>query len=233
MSITVIAPILNEIDFLPAWSANVERYADEIIVCDTGSTDGSVEFVQKKGYKVLHERIAAPYMWDEGRIRNRLLSYAKCDWIFSQDIDELWGEDFFANFPQTKKLFIFARKLMFCYRKHLVRSRYWNTKDPMDWMRHYPNGWAPIAWKNTSWIRHRENGHNFAPVEIMNLGKSSPRLSRIKIHPWLYHYNYLNPNKTTGVRRWELRETGVRLATYFGPHPQETKLYSFWETYES
>ena len=86
----------------------------------------------------------------------------------------------------------------------------------------------PVAWKNKSFIRYRETGKNYCPLELFKLGRSSPRLFRKKIQPWLYHYNYINSNKL-GVRKSSMEHTGIKLMTYFGSHPKETQLYTFWK----
>jgi glycosyltransferase involved in cell wall biosynthesis len=48
MSLTVYAPCFNEIFYAKAWYENVRKLNPEIIIADTGSTDGSLEFFQNK-----------------------------------------------------------------------------------------------------------------------------------------------------------------------------------------
>jgi glycosyltransferase involved in cell wall biosynthesis len=80
--ISVILLVKNEHDRLPAALATV-GWADEILVADTGSTDGTQEMARKSGARV--EEIP----W-EGYVasRNRALSLATHDWVFFVDADE-------------------------------------------------------------------------------------------------------------------------------------------------
>ena len=80
LSVVILAK--DERDRLPAALASV-RWADEVLVVDTGSTDGTPEMAGAAG--VLVERIA----W-EGFVasRERALALASHDWVFSLDADE-------------------------------------------------------------------------------------------------------------------------------------------------
>lgn len=223
-------------DFLPAWCENIERYASEVIVVDTGSRDGSYEYLKDRGYVVMRDMVSSPYVWNEGKIRNMLVGAAGGEWIFQHDPDQLWGDDFFQNLStilSTPKLFIYVRNVTVIYKSWLIRSRYWRKDYPREWIRHYPSGWVPIGWKNRKYIRHLETGGNCGPIHIRGLGKYSPRLSREMIEPWFFHYNYLSPNKTMGVRRHEYFNNGIHLVTYFGKHPKETRLYPWFHEREN
>ena len=57
MKTTLIVPTLNEIEGFKAVMPRVKReWVDEILVIDGGSTDGTVEYVQEKGYRVLKQK---------------------------------------------------------------------------------------------------------------------------------------------------------------------------------
>jgi len=62
---------------------NSVLWADEIIVADSHSTDGTTEIAEKLGAKVVH----IPFK-GFGDIRNQAISYCTGDWIFSLDSDE-------------------------------------------------------------------------------------------------------------------------------------------------
>jgi glycosyltransferase involved in cell wall biosynthesis len=62
---------------------NSVLWADEIIVADSHSTDGTTEIAQELGAKVIH----IPFT-GYGELRNNAISYCKGEWIFSLDSDE-------------------------------------------------------------------------------------------------------------------------------------------------
>ncbi|WP_028550515.1 glycosyltransferase family 2 protein [Paenibacillus sp. UNC451MF] len=75
--------IKNESELLPQCLESVKD-ADEIIVVDTGSDDGSDEIAKAYGAKVIYEK------WDHSfsAPRNEALRYAATDWIIYVDADE-------------------------------------------------------------------------------------------------------------------------------------------------
>jgi glycosyltransferase involved in cell wall biosynthesis len=58
-------------------------WADELIVVDSFSTDGTLEIAREYGARILSEKFCG-----FGRLRNRALDAAKHDWVFSIDADE-------------------------------------------------------------------------------------------------------------------------------------------------
>jgi glycosyltransferase involved in cell wall biosynthesis len=80
--LSVILLVKNEHDRLPAALATV-GWADEVLVADTGSSDGTQGIARRAGARV--EEIP----W-EGYVasRNRALSLASHDWVFFVDADE-------------------------------------------------------------------------------------------------------------------------------------------------
>jgi glycosyltransferase involved in cell wall biosynthesis len=80
--LSVVILTKNEEDRLPAALASV-AFADEIIVADTGSTDGTLDVARAQGARVI------PIGW-EGFVgsRNRSLAEARHDWVLVLDADE-------------------------------------------------------------------------------------------------------------------------------------------------
>ena len=80
LSVVILAK--NENDRLGAALASV-TFADEVVVADTGSTDGTQELARLGGARVV------PMGW-EGFVasRNRALAEARHDWVFVLDADE-------------------------------------------------------------------------------------------------------------------------------------------------
>ena len=80
--ISVVLLVRDEKDRLPGALASV-GWADERLVVDTGSTDGTPELAREAGARV----VEVPW---EGYVasRNRAISLASHDWIFFVDADE-------------------------------------------------------------------------------------------------------------------------------------------------
>lgn len=76
--------IKNEIDYIEECFSKVSEFVDEIIVIDTGSTDGTLEILEKKNCKVYN------FEWcnDFSRARNFSVSKSTNDWILFLDADE-------------------------------------------------------------------------------------------------------------------------------------------------
>ena len=81
LSIVVIAR--NEVGRVGRMLDSV-RFADEVVILDGGSTDGTVEEATARGAKV---HVAADWA-GFGRQRNRALSHASGEWVLALDCDE-------------------------------------------------------------------------------------------------------------------------------------------------
>jgi glycosyltransferase involved in cell wall biosynthesis len=82
--------VKNEEACLGRCLKSVCDHVDEIIIVDTGSTDGTVEIAKSYGARIYHH----PWENDFSKHRNQSISYATGDWIFQLDADEeLFPED--------------------------------------------------------------------------------------------------------------------------------------------
>ena len=81
---TISAYILayNEAEKVKAAAESV-LWADEIVVVDSGSTDGTAEIAATLGARV----VQVPFN-GFGDLRNQAIAACRCDWIFSLDADE-------------------------------------------------------------------------------------------------------------------------------------------------
>lgn len=82
--------VKNEEAFLGSCLKSVSKYVDEIIIVDTGSTDGTIAIAESYSARIYR------YPWenDFSKHRNQSLSYATGDWILQLDADEeLFAED--------------------------------------------------------------------------------------------------------------------------------------------
>lgn len=76
--------VKDEAALLPGCLASLEGVVDEVVVHDTGSTDGTVELARATGATVIEGR------WDDdfGAARNVALAACRGDWILHVDADE-------------------------------------------------------------------------------------------------------------------------------------------------
>lgn len=87
MTLSVVIITFNEEHNLPRTLESV-KWADEIVVVDSGSTDRTVEIAKSFGAKVWVEQ------WKGfAAQKNSALEKAKCDWILSLDADEEVSEE--------------------------------------------------------------------------------------------------------------------------------------------
>ena len=83
MSLSIALITFNEVARLPACLASV-AFADEVLVVDNGSTDGTVELARSLGARVLQ----TPDWPGFGPQKNRAVDMATGDWVLSIDADE-------------------------------------------------------------------------------------------------------------------------------------------------
>ena len=80
--ITAYIIVYNDIAKIEA-AINSVLWADEVLVIDSYSTDGTTELAQKLGVKVVHVDFKG-----FGDLRNKAISFCKHEWVFSLDSDE-------------------------------------------------------------------------------------------------------------------------------------------------
>ncbi|MBI4448766.1 glycosyltransferase [Candidatus Woesearchaeota archaeon] len=85
MSISLCMICRNESEHLPAALASVKGLSDEIIIVDTGSTDGTIDIAKQHGTVVL----SLPWNGDFSAARNESIRMASKEWILFIDADEV------------------------------------------------------------------------------------------------------------------------------------------------
>ncbi len=76
--------VKNEEKFLPQCLASIRDYVDEIIICDTGSTDRTIEIAKSYGATVIEDPWRNDFSWS----RNKSIEAATKRWILFMDADE-------------------------------------------------------------------------------------------------------------------------------------------------
>jgi glycosyltransferase involved in cell wall biosynthesis len=102
------------------------KWADEVIVMDSFSTDGTVKIAHEYGARVISEKFCG-----FGKLRNLALDAAKNDWVFSLDADERCTPELADEIRRT----LAAGPQFDAY--HVPRKSHFLGR----WMRHC--GWYP------------------------------------------------------------------------------------------
>ena len=115
LSVTVITK--NEVNFIRTCLDSV-RWADEIIIVDSGSTDGTVEICREYTDKIMLTD------WPGfGPQKNRALAMAKSEWVLSLDADEQVSPELkqeilsAMSFPEDHAAFDLPRRSSYCGRR--------------------------------------------------------------------------------------------------------------------
>ncbi|MGX7680078.1 glycosyltransferase [Jatrophihabitans sp. DSM 45814] len=82
--ITACLIVRDEHDSLPHCLSSVAAFVDEIVVCDTGSSDDTPDIARQAGARV----ITAAWSDDFAAARNTALAACRTDWVLSVDADE-------------------------------------------------------------------------------------------------------------------------------------------------
>src|SRR5687768_15651719 len=83
MPLTVLIPCKNERRHLAECIASVRPVADEILVADSGSTDGSLEIARELGCRVIEREYV-----NSANFKNWAIPQAKHEWVLVLDADE-------------------------------------------------------------------------------------------------------------------------------------------------
>ena len=123
--ITVYTLTLNEAHQIRDVLESV-RWADDLVLVDSFSTDGTVEIAREYGARILSEKFCG-----FGRLRNLALDAARHDWILSIDADERCTPELAAEVGRVLERGPACDAYLVPRRSHFLGR----------WMRH--SGWYP------------------------------------------------------------------------------------------
>lgn len=86
--VCVYAICKNEEQFVDRWMDSMSE-ADDVVVLDTGSTDGTVERLRARGARVTTE-VIVPWRFDAARNRSMRLIPEEADLCVCTDLDEVF-----------------------------------------------------------------------------------------------------------------------------------------------
>ena len=137
--------VRNELEHLGAWLPQAADYLDEIVIVDTGSNDGTVEWLRTLPVTLLQQ----PWAHDFALHRNYGLEHVTADWVLILDADERLDK---AGWQALRKLLTTDRTIAY-----LFPVKNYHTKDDLsayDLMRSYR------LFRNGYGIRYEGAVHN-------------------------------------------------------------------------
>jgi glycosyltransferase involved in cell wall biosynthesis len=188
--VTVVIPTLNEAHQLPR-ALDSLTWADEVIVIDGGSTDGTVSIAEHGGARVvtlIGHTIAAQ--------RNAGIEVARNRWILALDADEE------ASAELRDSLIGLARELDPAHTAYRVRSRNWYLGTELH---HGPWG---RDWKVRVFARERRYRDLRVHEHLESLGKVGTLDGTLLHHPYRdLHHHVL---KIAKYARWGAEDLHAR-----------------------
>ena len=171
--ITAYIIVYNDVAKIEA-AINSVLWADEVLVIDSHSTDGTTELAQKLGAKVVHVEFKG-----FGDLRNKALSHCKHEWIFSLDSDERCTKELrdeilqIVNQDINKKLNKFEHDIYFVPRKNYFMGKL---------IKHY--GWYP-NYRQPQLFKKGAMSYTMDPVHEGYINNSKDKkIGYLKNHVW-------------------------------------------------
>ena len=195
MSISAYIIAYNEADKIRD-CINSVLWADEIIVADSNSTDGTTEIAIELGAKVVH----IPFN-GYGKLRNAAIAHCTGDWIFSLDSDERCTIEVRDEIIQLSKTSLMD--IYFVPRRNFFMGR---------WIKYsgwYPNFRQPQLFRNGKMTYTNESVHEGF------ISNSSKKIGTLKNSIWQIPFkdtqeliNKTNRYSSLGVQKLDSR--GIR-----------------------
>ena len=168
MKISVYIITFNEVEKIRD-CINSVLWADEIIVADSHSTDGTSEVAAELGAKVIH----IPFN-GFGDLRNKAISHCSNEWIFSLDSDERCTEE-----VRDEILTIIENAPLDIYR--VPRKNFFMGR----WIKH--SGWYP-NFRQPQLFKNGKMSYDLKPVHEGFVCHSDKKIGAIKNAIWQFPF---------------------------------------------
>lgn len=159
----------NEVEKIAAAIESIQ-WADEVVLVDSHSTDGTTELAEKLGAKVLHVRFEG-----YGHLRNQAIKACQYEWIFSLDADERCTQDvkdeIRAIVSSTDSVDAY-----FVPRRNLFMGK---------WIRH--SGWYP-NYRQPQLFRKNSMSYDMLPVHEGFVLHTDKMVGHLKNAIWQYPF---------------------------------------------
>lgn len=177
--LTVIIPCKDELPNIDTCINSVVGLADELIVADSGSTDGTLELVQARGDCRVLER---EYV-NSANFKNWVIPQATHDWILVVDADERVTPELAAEIQRLKEsgelertphdAFSIARRVFFL--NQLVRYSGWQHdrvrrlfRKSCGYETRRVHAELDVAWEKTGYLKSPFEHHTFRSLRHFN-----------------------------------------------------------------
>ncbi|MBU0672471.1 MAG: glycosyltransferase, partial [Candidatus Margulisbacteria bacterium] len=203
MKLSACMIVKNEEAMLRMTLPDLVKSVDEVILVDTGSTDGTVEYAKSCGARVYY------FSWvnDFSAARNESLKHATGDWIIWIDADEYLKPDDFAKLKdglaETKAdsfmlqicecpMSTFKVNSYYLKRKVFKNGAGFHFERPINEQLYEANGQAPSEWQLISKvpIYHWGNFKNEADMEAKKIRNIALLERMVEQNPedGIFHY---------------------------------------------
>jgi glycosyltransferase involved in cell wall biosynthesis len=179
---------------------NSVLWADEIIVIDSHSTDGTTEIAKDLGANVIH----IPFN-GYGDLRNKAISHCKHDWIFSLDSDErctIEVRDEIVNLITNAPLDLYRVP-----RKNFFMGR---------WIKH--SGWYP-NFRQPQLFKNGKMSYTMEPVHEGYISHSDKKIGTIRNIIWQFPFKNTEEvihktNRYSTLGSQKLQKKGVKSSVF-------------------
>jgi len=209
----------NEAKCLPRCLASLKPIVDEIILCDTGSTDMTKDIAEAFGARVVDQ------LWDGNfsTARNRSLAGATGAWILVMDADEVVSP---LDYDAFRSLVRDSRNLSSAFN---ITTRNYTNKLVEKWQEHdsrYPaeeagRGWMPSdkvrLFSNRGDIRFENAVHEMVEPALHRLQIPHSETKAVIVH----HYGYLDDDRQE-AKKTIYYEIGLKKYVDSGGSPKAT-----------